>query len=105
MCLPSTERTEAFGLVLLEAMAFGKPTVSSRVPGSGMSWVVQHEETGLMVPPRDVAALAEALERLRDDPSLARQLGAAGQKRFHRTFAITPSVEALQRVYDQVTGG
>lgn len=104
VCLPSTERTEAFGLVLLEAMAFGKPTVSSRVQGSGMSWVVKDGETGLKVPPRNVAALADALDRLHRDPALARRLGAAGRARFHERFAIEPSVAALQAVYDQVTG-
>ena len=41
LCLPSIERTEAFGLVLLEAMAFGKPVVASDIPGSGVGWVVK----------------------------------------------------------------
>lgn len=99
VCLPSIERTEAFGLVLLEAMAYGKPTVSSRVKGSGMSWVVEHETTGLMTPPRDVAALAAAIERLRCDPDLAERLGQAGRKRFQEHFAIGPSVDALLEVY------
>lgn len=103
VCLPSIERTEAFGLVLLEAMAFGKPTVSSKVHGSGMSWVVQDGETGLMVPPRDVGALARAIDRLRCDPALARRLGAAGRKRFNEQFAIGPSVDALDAVYEVVT--
>lgn len=104
VCLPSIERTEAFGLVLLEAMAFGRATVSSRVLGSGMSWVVEDEVTGLMVPPRDVEALAAALARLRDDPALAARLGAAGRERFRKHFAIGPSAAALTRVYEQVLG-
>ncbi len=103
VCLPSIERTEAFGLVLLEAMAFGKPTVSSRVHGSGMSWVVEDGVTGLMTPPRDVPALAAALARLREAPELARKLGEAGRRRFESRFAIGPSVEALMAIYDQVT--
>ncbi|MEE4175629.1 MAG: glycosyltransferase [Xanthomonadales bacterium] len=102
VCLPSIERTEAFGLVLLEAMAFGRATVSSRVHGSGMSWVVEDEVTGLMTPPRDVEALAHALARLRDDPALAARLGAAGRQRFLEHFAIEPSSAALTRVYESV---
>jgi rhamnosyl/mannosyltransferase len=102
VCLPSIERTEAFGLVLLEAMAYGLATVSSRVPGSGMSWVVEDEVTGLLVPPRNVEALATALARLRDDPALADRLGAAGRQRFLNHFAIEPSAAALTRVYEQV---
>lgn len=102
VCLPSIERTEAFGLVLLEAMAFGRATVSSRVQGSGMSWVVEDEVTGLLVPPRDVEALAGALARLRDDPALAERLGEGGKARFREHFAIGPSAAALIRVYEQV---
>lgn len=102
VCLPSTERTEAFGLVLLEAMAFGKPTVSSRVHGSGMTWVVDDGVTGLKVPPRDAAGLAEALERLRRDPALARRLGEAGRERFRSVFDIRPSENALEAVYRRV---
>ena len=105
VCLPSVERTEAFGLVLLEAMAFGRATVSSRVLGSGMSWVVEDEVTGLMVPPRDVEALATALARLRDDPALAARLGRGGQERFRTHFSIEPSAVALTRIYEQVTHG
>jgi rhamnosyl/mannosyltransferase len=102
VCLPSIERTEAFGLVLLEAMAFGRATVSSRVLDSGMSWVVEDEVTGLLVPPRDVEALAAALARLRDDPALAARLGEAGRQRFRKHFAIEPSAAALTRVYETV---
>lgn len=102
VCLPSTERTEAFGLVLLEAMAFGKPTVSSRVHGSGMTWVVDEDVTGLKVPPRDAGALAKALERLRGDPALARRMGEAGRARFRAVFDIQPSENALEAVYRRV---
>ncbi len=105
VCLPSTERTEAFGLVLLEAMAFGKPTISSRVEGSGMTWVVEENVTGLKVPPRNSGALAEAIDRLRNEPDFARRLGEAGRRRFREHFDIGPSVAALQRVYEIVMPG
>ena len=63
-CLPSIERTEAFGVVLLEAMAMGKPCISTNIPGSGTGWVNRHGETGLVVPPDDVQALVEAVTAL-----------------------------------------
>ena len=50
LCLPSIERTEAFGMVLLEAMFFGKATVIGDVKGSGMGWVVDDGITGLEIP-------------------------------------------------------
>jgi rhamnosyl/mannosyltransferase len=102
LCLPSIERTEAFGLVLLEAMRFRRPAICSRVSGSGMTWVVEDGVTGLVVPPRNVPALAAALRRLRDDRPLARRLGEAGGERFATQFSIDRSVDALQEVYGQV---
>jgi len=102
LCLPSIERTEAFGLVLLEAMAFGKPTVVSNVSGSGMGWVVEDGVTGLHTEPGNAHALARALETLRLDPVLARNLGRAGKQRFDSTFSIGPSVDGLEDVYEGV---
>jgi len=111
VCLPSVERTEAFGLVLLEAMYFSRATVVSDVRGSGMGSVVKPGVTGLLVPPRQAGALAEALIRLRDDPALRRQLGEAGRRRFEERYSIEHGVRELARDYRAllapapVTGG
>lgn len=105
LCLPSIERTEAFGLVLLEAMSFAKATVISDVPGSGMGWVVEHMETGIKVPPRDIGQLAVALERLRDDRSLTRRLGENGRRKFDRLFSIGHSVDSLAGIYNELIQG
>src|SRR5690606_12272502 len=78
VCLPSIDRAEAFGLVLLEAMRAARPVVASRVPGSGMSEVVVDGETGLQVPPDSPQALAQAILRLAGDPALRQRLGQAG---------------------------
>ena len=59
--LSSISKAEAFGMVQLEAMYFGKPIVSTAIPCSGVSWVNQHNETGYIVPPADAQALAEAI--------------------------------------------
>ena len=66
--LPANARSEAFGTVLLEAMASGLPCVTTEV-GTGTSWVVQDGVTGLVVPPSDPAALANAIGRLLADPA------------------------------------
>lgn len=63
-CLPSIERTEAFGLVLLEAMAAGKPCISTDIPGSATGVVNRSGETGLVVQPNDPIELAHAVVTL-----------------------------------------
>jgi len=102
LCLPSIERTEAFGMVLLEAMSFGKATVVSSVPGSGMSWVVDDGVTGLQVPPADPAALAGAFRQLATDRSKLRAMGQAGRQKFERLFDINHASEGVVDTYNDV---
>ncbi|MBS0571455.1 MAG: glycosyltransferase [Proteobacteria bacterium] len=99
-CLPSTERAEAFGIVLLEAMRAGLPVVASDIPGSGAGFVVQDGETGTLVPPNDASALATALRRLAADAKLRQRYGETGRRRFQREFTlerVTPRVSDLYR--------
>jgi phosphatidyl-myo-inositol alpha-mannosyltransferase len=77
-CAPSTGQ-ESFGIVLLEAMASGKPIVASDIPG--YRFVVTPGVEGLMVPPKDEQALALSLVRLLSDEALQRRMGEAGRKR------------------------
>jgi phosphatidylinositol alpha-mannosyltransferase len=74
-CAPAIDK-ESQGLVLLEAMAAGKPIVASNI--EGYASVLQEGVQGLLVPPKDDAALAQALGRLLQDPSLRHQMAARG---------------------------
>lgn len=82
LVLPS--RLETWGDVLLEAMAFGLPCIG--VSGQAMGEIVEHERTGLIVPPDDVPALAAALTRLLRDPALRQTWGSAGRRRVETLF-------------------
>lgn len=76
---------EAFGLSFLEAMSFGLPAIGSRV--EAIPEIIAHGETGLLVPPGDAAALADALSTLLADPARARRMGAAGRARVAQRFS------------------
>ncbi|RME43883.1 MAG: glycosyltransferase [Chloroflexi bacterium] len=101
--LPSSHRSEAFGIVLLEAMAAGVPVISTEL-GTGTSWVNQHEQTGLVVPPCDSAALAEAINSLLADPERRARMGQAAAARAASHFDISVVVDQLLRVYGEVLG-
>jgi rhamnosyl/mannosyltransferase len=101
LVLPSVTRAEAFGYVQLEAMASGKPVISTDVP-SGVSWVNQHERTGVVVPAGDVAALRAALERVMGDAALRRQYGDAGRRRVEDEFTVARLRGRLRALYGEL---
>lgn len=97
-CMPSVEQAEAFGIVQLEAMAAGRPVVCCAL-GNGVNYVTLHEETGLVVPPKDAAALAAALKRLHSDPALRARLGSQGRRRALEAFSLKKMREGTLAVY------
>ena len=104
LCLPSTDRTESFGIVLLEAMSAGKACVITDVPGSGMTAVVHAGQTGLVVPPNDSSALAAAFDQLVHDRSHLHELGAQGRAKFLEQFTIDRSAATTLDLYTQIYG-
>jgi rhamnosyl/mannosyltransferase len=102
--LPSVTRAEAFGMVQIEAMACGRPVVSTAVR-SGVPWVNQHGETGLVVEPGDARALAAALQTLLADAALRRQFGAAGRRRVALEFTAARMAERTVALYRHVLNG
>jgi len=102
-CMPSVERSEAFGIVQIEAMAAGKPVVCCDL-GNGVTYVNSHEVTGIVVPPRDSAALAAALRRLLADPGLRDRLGTRGFQRVTEEFSMTALRKGTLNVYREAIG-
>jgi rhamnosyl/mannosyltransferase len=96
--LPSVSPAESFGIAMLEALSLGTPAISTQL-GTGTSWVNRHGETGLVVPPRDPQALAQAIRRLLGDEGLRRDLGAGAERRARRHFSKGAMLDALGDVY------
>ncbi len=95
--------TEGLGVAALKAAAAGLPVVGFAAGGLGEA--VEHEKTGLLAAPEDVAALSAALQRLIEDPELARRLGGAGRQRMQSEFSIATMADLHIALYDSILNG
>ncbi|MDN5379204.1 glycosyltransferase [Thermodesulfobacterium sp.] len=100
-CLPSISRNEAFGLVLVEALYFGKPLVTTNVEGSGMNFVNIDNFTGFVVEPRNPKALAEAINKILSDEDLYKILSQNAKKRFNE-FKIEAIGDKIINLYKDI---
>ena len=99
VCVPS--RREGYGVVAREAMAHGRPVVATRA--GGLADAVEDGVTGLLVPPRDVAALRTALERLLGDAALRSELGTNARRVAEETYSWAAATESLSSVYAEAS--
>jgi glycosyltransferase involved in cell wall biosynthesis len=97
--LPSVAKTEAFGVVQVEAMAAGVPVISTNLP-TGVPWVNEDGVSGLVVPPGDAAALADALARLLSDGELRSRLGRGASERAGRLFSRDRMIRSFKDVIE-----
>ncbi len=97
-CVPS--HREGFGISVLEAAAAGVPGVATRI--YGLTDAVEDEGTGLLVPPRDPAALADAIAALLRDPARRRAMGTAARERALRSFSSERIVGELAEFYRRI---
>ena len=97
--LSSVMKTEAFGIVQIEAMSAGKPVVATRIPESGVSWVNEDGVSGLNVEPGDPKAIADAVEGILRDYDRFSE-GAA--KRFRENFTEDKMIERIVRIYEEL---
>ena len=99
--LASVARSEAFGIVQIEAMAAGKPVVNTQLD-SGVPFVSLHEQAGLTVPPANPDALASAINRLLDNQGLCRSFGNAARMRARQEFSLDAMTSRTVALYHTV---
>jgi hypothetical protein len=90
-------RFESFGLILVEAMMFGRPVIGGRIPG--MSEIVTHEADGFLVPPDDATELAELLDRLITSPGLRDEIGRRGRVTYENKFTLQHMIDNAENFY------
>lgn len=98
---PSHLRSEAFGISLLEAAAYGKPMISCEI-GTGTSYINIHQKTGLVIPPGQVAALRDAMQWLRDHPTQATEWGNNAKQRAISLFSQKEQAKAYNNLYREL---
>ena len=98
-CLPSLQ--QGFGVIMLEAMALGRPAIASGV--GGILSIIEDNKNGLVVPPSDSRALAERLLELLNDPERTRKIAIAGQNLVEDKFTVDRMVEETIGLYNEVT--
>ncbi len=102
LVLPSCDRAEGFGMVLIEAQACGTPVIGTDV--GGIPFAVDDGVTGLIVPPGDVLGLAGAIVRVLDDPDLYRAMAENGPRRVRDLFTWEKSARVYDRVFCEAAG-
>ena len=98
-CMSSVYATEAFGIVQIEAMSAGKPVVATKIPGSGVSWVNAHKESGINVEPKDSEALAKAFKRILDSEDTYNTYSEQASQRYWTMFTKTKMIEKCIKIY------
>ncbi len=100
--LPSIYKSEAFGIVQLEAMACSKPIISTNVLGSGISYVNKNNETGIIIEPYDSRKLSSSMIKLLKNNSLKKKLGNNGKRRVKKFFSKEAMVKNILNIYNLI---
>lgn len=104
-CLPSVQKTEAFGIVQIEAMSCGKPVVATRIPQSGVPWVNKHGVSGLNVMPGNAGELARAIQDIADNESVYDKYSMAAKNRYWDIFTNEHMIDKCKRIYNNLWEG
>lgn len=101
-CLSSIQKTEAFGIVQIEAMSCGKPVVATRIPHSGVAWVNAEQESGINVPPENAKELAEAIHSILKDEKVYAGFSHRAKIRYESWFTQDKMIQKCLDLYQEL---
>ncbi len=101
-CLSSVQKTEAFGIVQIEAMSCGKPVVATDIPQSGVAWVNAHGVSGLNVTPGNARELAKAIRYIAEDGATYRKYSEGAARRYRDLFTRERMIRKCMEIYRNV---
>ena len=101
-CLSSTIKTEAYAIVLVEAMSLARPIVATKIPESGVSWVNEDGVSGVNVPVRDAQALANAIEHICSSQEHWARYSRGARQRFYDVFTKDEMINNLIKIYSDL---
>ena len=104
-CLSSVQKTEAFGIVQIEAMSCGKPIVATTIPQSGVAWVNAHGVSGLNVVPEKAKELALAIQAILNDQVTYNGYSQRAAQRYHDIFTRDKMIESCVDIYERICDG
>lgn len=100
--LSSIWKTEAFGIVQIEAMSCGKPIVATHIPESGVDWVNMDGFSGINVPPEDSKAIADAIKYITSSSETYEVFSVNAKRRFEEMFTIDKMIDKCYRIYSEI---
>ncbi len=101
-CLSSIVKSEAFGIVQIEAMSFSKPVIATKIKGSGVDWVNKHKESGINVNPKNGEELANAIKKIISNHNLYKKYSQGAKNRFEENFNREIMVESIYKLYSEL---
>ncbi len=102
LCLSSVQKTEAFGIVQIEAMSCGKPVVATRIPQSGVAWVNEHGVSGLNVEPKNAKELADAIMSIAGDGQTYAKLSTGAKNRYKEMFTMEKMIDNILQIFEKL---
>lgn len=101
-CLPSIDRSEAFGVVIIEAFSYSLPVVATKIDGSGVPWVNQDCVTGYNVEANSFEAISTACNRLLEDSTLRNFMATNARRRYETTFSNNCVIHKMLKIYKNI---